>query len=804
MRPRLSRGSIDVEKREWVSKVNRLGPLFLIALIGLMPATWFKDGLIISFFDLDMPLPPFYNFESYYFAWYRQSAPGVYLVRALTQLPFMGYFVILGKAGLSLSVLQAVYLVFWTLMAGFSMYHLFLTLYDGPGRRAGASVAAMLYMNNPVLYHVIWMYMAVVMYPAYAAIPLLLLLYGKGLRSRNMLGYAAVTAALTVPTIGLLGIAYSTYIVVIFITYVAFYVATAPLGRQALGLTVRFGAITGLLALLLHSWWLWPNILSLTTVFQSQADFRPAIGRTNLETMLEVSTTSSLLNLFHMQGHLASYTKDVGNLPWQSYSSTYREPLFIALGFVTPLLAVAGVLGKSAGRWRVYFGGLLILTLFLMKGAHAPLGEVYLWWFENFSFAAVYRAFYNKFGLLLPFCYSALAGLGLTVILRYLLDLLERGRKQISRTLVIVLVMLPLVIMISVWGYPYWTGEIIPLPNPIRAGAWIRVPDYYPMADAWLKEQGHDFRVMILPLPRLYAAAYDWDNGFWGVDPSVWLFSAPTIGRITTLRSYALPVRIAEMINSGQPTNIACLLGLLNVRYVLLHGDTSWGYVGHFDSWWVTRPHGISESWLRRSLDIQQGLRFASRIGRLYFYENLKLLPHTYVAHRLVYLDGGLDTMVSQYTTCNANSPPAIFLSELQPGLATQARKIEQTTINVNELPAITPRRLDPTRYIVSVKNARAPFILVFGESYDPGWIAEISGRAAGPHFLVNGYANAWYVEQTGSYDIFIHFKPQEIVEVGFKLSGLGVLLTIIVFVIGYIHMHAVNSKRREHTFGTG
>ena len=106
--------------------------------------------------------------------------------------------------------------------------------------------------------------------------------------------------------------------------------------------------------------------------------------------------------------------------------------------------------------------------------------------------------------------------------------------------------------------------------------------------------------------------------------------------------------------------------------------------------------------------------------------------------------------------------------------------------------PAIIYRQINPTRYMVHVENATAPFFLVFSESFHAGWQAFVQdGSSAAEstwyeqstllswmldgskriqvanHALVNGYANSWYVQKTGSYDIVLEFAPQRLYEAG-------------------------------------
>jgi hypothetical protein len=111
--------------------------------------------------------------------------------------------------------------------------------------------------------------------------------------------------------------------------------------------------------------------------------------------------------------------------------------------------------------------------------------------------------------------------------------------------------------------------------------------------------------------------------------------------------------------------------------------------------------------------------------------------------------------------------------------------------------PQITFRQINPTRYEVHVENAIAPFFLVFSDSFHDGWKAFIRSsplpasrwyeasallsalldggnpREIPEHYLVNGYANSWYVEQDGTFDISVDFTPQRTYEAGLVLSAI-------------------------------
>lgn len=101
--------------------------------------------------------------------------------------------------------------------------------------------------------------------------------------------------------------------------------------------------------------------------------------------------------------------------------------------------------------------------------------------------------------------------------------------------------------------------------------------------------------------------------------------------------------------------------------------------------------------------------------------------------------------------------------------------------------PEITFAKLDYTNYRVEVKSAESPFLLVFSELYDPGWSIYLGDEEISNdrHFLVNGYANSWWIDKTGDFDLNIVYKPQKLLDFGYRVSfvsaSLGALFLLII-----------------------
>ncbi|GFP25091.1 hypothetical protein HKBW3S43_01139 [Candidatus Hakubella thermalkaliphila] len=112
--------------------------------------------------------------------------------------------------------------------------------------------------------------------------------------------------------------------------------------------------------------------------------------------------------------------------------------------------------------------------------------------------------------------------------------------------------------------------------------------------------------------------------------------------------------------------------------------------------------------------------------------------------------------------------------------------------------PGISFRKINPTRYVVEVKGAASPYLLVFSESFNPAWRAYVVDKETGRreripddrHFWVNGYANSWWVDKLGDYQIQVEFWPQRLVYWGAVIS----VITLIASVLYYF----IDARRRR------
>ncbi|GJL77310.1 MAG: hypothetical protein NPINA01_02990 [Nitrospinaceae bacterium] len=102
--------------------------------------------------------------------------------------------------------------------------------------------------------------------------------------------------------------------------------------------------------------------------------------------------------------------------------------------------------------------------------------------------------------------------------------------------------------------------------------------------------------------------------------------------------------------------------------------------------------------------------------------------------------------------------------------------------LNGSQETAITPmpvyRKINPTHYRLKVSLTK-PGYLVVSNSFHRGWSLKNAGgegpQKGFPHFKANGFANGFFLQKPGNYDLILTFKPQRLLHIGSVISILGI-----------------------------
>jgi hypothetical protein len=130
----------------------------------------------------------------------------------------------------------------------------------------------------------------------------------------------------------------------------------------------------------------------------------------------------------------------------------------------------------------------------------------------------------------------------------------------------------------------------------------------------------------------------------------------------------------------------------------------------------------------------------------------------------------------------SGRSPGSVSLvkeSSFDPIIIKKMNFLNSTNLSDNLLQqSVKPQyqKVSSTEYMINTGNITKPFYIVLAESYDEGWKAHINGKEQIPdkyHFTVSDFANGWYINKTGYFNIKLFYQPQKYYEIGLTIYAL-------------------------------
>lgn len=681
---RKGRVSINVKTEEFIHKLqdrwrrilsthkNSIIWVTLILLLGLLSFTWFREDYLIDGYDLELPLSPLYHFKASSFTW--SCVVSVESANSIAALFPKATFFVLGSL-LGFSILTSEKLLFYVLFtsSGLSMYFLTSKLLKGKERHLAGFISALFYMMNPYTLMFRWNHLGIWTLFLYVTLPFTFYFLVVGLEERKKhLKYAFYfglttlffASSATTPAWAILAW-------LIIFSYVVFHIIclalVTPINKSKIIHSFRFVLLIVVIYFALNIWWIlsviWLEPTSYGRIFVSG----PEAARTILSLRLE-SQVSSFLNVFRMLGHWSFYT-GVGEDLYYPFAPVYWTPLFVILSLIIPIIAFSSLLW-SKNKYVIFFTGMSVLAIFLMKGTYPPFGEIYDWMFFNIPFFRIFRMQHDKFGIIQTFSYAFLIGYSLAklyytiqthALTKHPFHFVLKGKSlklnlHSAGNKVMLIVML--ILLFGVYMFPFWTGDVILSPQKLFKGHRVRIPLYYYDAGSWINEQDDDFKIFSLPFRRWttsMGATYTW--GYDGGDITKHIIQRVIIMHGMDPPPQILTNSIYEMLAPpAYPTSaFGKFLGLLNVRYILLHND--YDYVADAG---IGSPQDV-KVWL----GLQKGIHFNRTFGQLDFYENDYFVPQIYATNNLLYTNTILGKVNFIDNVAFTPNPPAIFSSDI-------------------------------------------------------------------------------------------------------------------------------------------
>lgn len=277
---------------------------------------------------------------------------------------------------------------------------------------------------------------------------------------------------------------------------------------------------------------------------------------------------ASFINLLRLQG-IPDWYDNI----YHSYSFYYlTNPVLIFISFLFPLLIFYSfIFVKKENRLiMVFFLMLLIVSLFFTAGSHSPLGFIFEFFMEKIPGFASFRSAIYKFG----YAYWLSSGFLIAISLGRLMNYLTNFFKKTYLFNLTQLSLIPIIIGILLYHFPYLTGNIFR--NDPYLKARMEIPDYVYKFSDWWKKNGSNENILLLPKlsKENFFEEYNW--GYISLFPILGNFGNE--GVIENTSTLALNERffldnIYESIKNRDFKRTDDLTSLLGIRYFLIRKD---------------------------------------------------------------------------------------------------------------------------------------------------------------------------------------------------------------------------------------
>ena len=115
----------------------------------------------------------------------------------------------------------------------------------------------------------------------------------------------------------------------------------------------------------------------------------------------------------------------------------------------------------------------------------------------------------------------------------------------------------------------------------------------------------------------------------------------------------------------------------------------------------------------------------------------------------------------------------------IKPKLPNVAEIISISDDQVASAPQVNYQKITPEKYLVNINKATTPYLLVFSELFNSGWKLSVNNEYMneGTHRLANFYANSWWIEKPGNYEMILEFEPQRKMKSSITFSIISILI---------------------------
>jgi hypothetical protein len=447
------------------------------------------------------------------------------------------------------------------------------------------------------------------------------------------------------------------------------------------------------------------------------------------------------------------------------------------------LIAVIGFLKalEDKTKRRLEFGiSLALLSIYLIfvifgTGINKPFGILFANGVKLIPYLLVFRYTYFATHYIFLFIMATLFGVGIAYVVKF-----ARGNKnKILSFSIYALLFLVLITYLYSFDYLQISGTTKTV-----------IPEHVFNISNYINSQQGIFSIATLPM------ALGWQSTNWYTGTNVYssLVNKPTYtGSYTYYNEIFFPVStslyadgVGSEVDFGNASKISISngFGVFGIHYIIVQGDAlnksicEYCYIPPF-----------SFNTIYSNLNNSKGIFFVKRFGNSSVYRNDNYVPLVYGSDLIVLRNASSVNIMDIIEGDLFNIKNTSVYSNNISGFYNDSNTINATRISNFSMPNISFVENTPTKVTVDVSNATTPYYLVFRETYDTHWVAYYSNGTAVPerdHIMVNGFANAWYIDRPGSYTITLYYTLQTETWIAWVISFAALFATVGIGIYGW------------------
>lgn len=533
--------------------------LVLSVLSLILVFIWFRDGYILGTAEGQIP---FYKITRFYdqmkFAW-SETNPGLGYANGIvtTLAPTFLFLSSLEKIGIPNFIVQAWFFWFCLVISGLGAALLTRELFPTLSRKY-LLIASVFYLFNLISLVNIWNRFLYNYIALWTLLPLTVCFYLKGIRKQKFFYIFVIGTICALFSLGLSNPVFNIILWFLFFYITIFKLLTTSLKKERIFYIIFF-ILNLVYFCAVNFWWIGQIVRSLFLDKYIQGLSVLYKNTDTITTLNSLSKSLGDLNYLFRFFHKSFFT-----VPFIEWATLFNTPGTILAEFLITGVILFFLIKKKRDINVLFWGILLIVSLYLAKGSNPPLGELFEFLFKIFAPLQLFRNPFEKFGFIIPLAASPLLAAGIEDLS---LSFQRRGK--------IIIYIISLVIIVCLFGYPFWSGLVFtntpPPTNNYSIGYKVKVPQYYSDADKWLNLQGQNFRFVGFPFEG-QGVTYLWEKGYQGVEPSMWLFSTPNIMFSTPVIYFK---EIADQLEESflENKDFFKIMNILNAKYLMVRSD---------------------------------------------------------------------------------------------------------------------------------------------------------------------------------------------------------------------------------------